>query len=165
MARRLAITAQGLGMWTKRPGAPVRIVGRRVWVRDGEFQRWREQELARQAVDEATRAMRQQLEAIQGGDPMVRKMRADARKAEIEVELLERSAVHVEEAVEIISKTLTDLRSVMVPFPRVAAPKLLGCKTVIELEQALHREVVRMMELLAAPDLGGTRDTDTEAAA
>jgi len=165
LARRLAITAQSLGMWAKRPGAPVRVDGRRVWCRDGEFQRWREQELSRQAVDAATRGMREQLDALQGGDPMIRKLRADARKAEIEVELLERSAVRLEEASAVAEKLCTDLRAVLVPFPRTAAPKLLGAKTVVELEQRLHREVVRLMEILAAPGLGESDDGHGAAAA
>ena len=49
-AKRLCVTQQALGMWTNRPGAPVRRDGTRVWVRWPEFMRWREQELVRVAV-------------------------------------------------------------------------------------------------------------------
>ena len=152
MADRLEITAQSLGMWCKRPGAPVRTTGARVWVRAADFLRWRENELCRQAVDEATKSLRSRLDADDGESSRARLERSQARKAEIEVELLERSVVRVEEAASITEKLLTDLRAVLVPFPRTASPKLIGAKTVVEMEQRLHAEVVRLMNALAAED-------------
>ena len=53
-AKRLHMSAQGLGLWTTRPGAPIRKEGSRVWVQWPAFMRWREQELVRVAVQEAT---------------------------------------------------------------------------------------------------------------
>ncbi len=153
-AERLGLTAQAIGQWTIKPGAPVRREGSRVWVRFPDFARWREQELARQAAEEATRGLRHQLERIHDGDPAFRKLQGEARKVEIEVELLERSVIRTEEAVAIVEKLLTDLRAALVPFPRVAASKLLGAKTVIDLEQRLHREVVRLMDTLTSPTFG-----------
>ena len=108
----------------------------------------------RQAADEATRGLRQQLERLHDGDPAFRKLQGEARKVEIEVELLERSVIRTEDAVAIVEKLLTDLRAALVPFPRVAASKLLGAKTVIDLEQRLHREVVRLMDALTSPTFG-----------
>jgi hypothetical protein len=141
-------------MWAKRPGAPARVDGKRVWVQWPAFARWREEELCRQRVEEATKALRAQLDARQEGDPLMRKLEGEARKIEIEVEMLERSRVKVEDADAVVAKMLTDLRAAMLPFPRVAAPRLLGAKTVQELEQRLHGLVVRLMETLAAPSFG-----------
>ena len=156
VAERLGLTAQAIGQWTIKPGAPVRRDGTRVYVRYPEFARWREQELARQAADEATRGLRQQLERIQEGDPAFRKLQGEARKIEIEVELLERSVVRTEDALAQVDKLLTDLRAALVPFPRTAASKLVGAKSVIEMEQRLHGEVVRLMDTLAAPAFGAS---------
>jgi hypothetical protein len=164
-AERLGLTAQSIGQWTAKPDAPVRREGTRVFVRWPAFARWREQELCKQAATEATAGMRKQLDAAQGGDPMGRKLKADARKAEIEVEFLERSALRVEDALQHTEKLLTDLRAGLVPFPRTAAPKLIGAKTVIELEQRLHKEVVRLMEGLSSPTFGMDTPADTEQAA
>lgn len=139
--------------------------GARVWLKWPAFARWREQELVKQGQTEATAAMRKQLDAAQGGDPIGRKQRADARKAEIEVELLERSSVRIEEAAAVTEKVYTDLRAGLVPFPRTAAPKLIGAKTVIEMEQRLDAEVRRLMETLSAPDFGhGPAEEAKEAA-
>ena len=50
MAKRLEMTPQSLGMWCKRPGAPVRVEGTRVWVHAASFLRWRERMLVEQAL-------------------------------------------------------------------------------------------------------------------
>lgn len=160
----MGLTAQAVGQWTAKPDAPVRRTGTRVFVRWPAFARWREQELCRQAAHEATAQMRKQLDAKSGGDPMHRRMIADARKAEIEVEQLERSMVRVEDAAAVTEKLLTDLRAALVPFPRTAAAKLIGAKSVIEMEQRLHREVVRIMNVLASPTLGEASSEPAEEA-
>lgn len=164
-AKHLGITAQSLGMWAKRPGAPARVDGKRVWVQWPSFARWREEELCRQRVDEATKALRAQLDARQGGDPMMRKLEGEARKIEIEVELLERSVVAIEDADAVVAKLVTDLRAAILPFPRVAAPRLLGAKTVVELEQRLQTQVGRLLEQLSAPQFGAEPPRESEQAA
>lgn len=152
-AKRIAITAQSLGMWAKRPGAPVRIDGRRVWCQWPAFARWREAELCRQAVDEATKRYRDAEADGKPKDPFVRKTTADARKAEIEVELLEKSVVPVPEAMRLFDATLTNARAVLMPFARVVAPKVIACANIIEAEQLLDKEVKRVMAMLAVPEL------------
>lgn len=57
-AARLGLTVQSLGAWTKRPGAPVRVEGRRVWCQWPAFPRWREQELIAQAMPGDVEALR-----------------------------------------------------------------------------------------------------------
>jgi hypothetical protein len=116
------------------------------------------------SVETATNKARQPLLADLASQ-QARKMAADARKSEIEVELLERTMIRVGEADAVVAKLLTDLRAAMMPFPRVAAPKLLGAKSVQELEQRLHLQVVRMMEGLAAPSFGEEEPPAQEQAA
>lgn len=160
MARRLCITKQAAGLWAKRPGAPVRVDGARVWVRPADFQRWREQELCRQAVLDATKAYRDRDEATGRGDPALRKLTAEARRSEIEVELLEHSVVRVDEASAMVEEVFTGLRAVLLAFPRVAAPQLVGARTLAAMEHALNTQTVRLLERLSAPTIGEptTRD-------
>lgn len=77
-AERLGLTKQAIGLWTAKPGAPVRKTGTSVFVRWPDFARWREQEL----VDGAKKAAPQ-------GTFAERRAEADARAAEIQVELRE----------------------------------------------------------------------------
>lgn len=151
-ARALRLTAQAVGQWAKRSGAPVRIDGTHVWIKDPAFFRWREEELCRQAVAGKKKEIeRSQPTDGKDANPVARKLEADARKAEIEVELLERSVIRVTDADAAAVSLLTDLRAKLIPFPRTASPKLVGAKTIQELEQRLDVEVQRLMELLATP--------------
>lgn len=77
-ARRLGMTAQAMGQWAIRPGAPVRLVGRRREYQWPAFPRWRERELTRQARDEARPRDRNEAEE--------RLAAARAQLAEIELE-------------------------------------------------------------------------------
>lgn len=153
-AKRLEITKQSVGLWASKVGAPVRRDGNRVYVRWPDFMRWREEQLCRSAVEEATKKLRAQLEAAsgsKGGDPGQRLLEANARKAELDVAALEASMVRVVDAEAVVEKVFSDLRSQLIPFPRTAAPKLLGAKTLQDLESRLDTEVHRLMELLAGP--------------
>jgi hypothetical protein len=71
--RRLGMTAQAIGQWVNRPGAPARKDGRNTWIRWPDFARWREREL----IDEA---MPGDLDTAR-----TRKANAEAELAEIEV--------------------------------------------------------------------------------
>lgn len=158
-AKRLEITKQSLGLWASKSGAPVRRDGSRVYVRWPDFMRWREEQLCRTAVEEATKKLRAQLEAATTGptgDPGRRLLEANARRAELDVAALEGSMVRVSEAEGVVEKLCTDLRAQLIPFPRTAAPKLLGAKSLQELEARLDVEVHRLMEVLSQPvELGG----------
>ena len=159
-AKRLELTHQGVGQWAAKPGAPVRKDAGGVWVQWPAFMRWREQELCRVAVAEATAKLRAQLDAASGGgegegDPFRRKAFADARKAELDVAEREGSMVLVEDVRAIFAHRLTAIRNAVVPFPRMAAPKLLGAKTLQELERRLDIEIRALMELLAVPPAVG----------
>lgn len=158
-ARHLALTQQAVGMWASRPGAPVRKSGTRVWIRFQDFARWREQELIRTET-EKLRTQIAEATAVDGGHPAMRKLMAEARKAEIEVALLERSVVRVDEALGEMERVFTELRNGLLPFPRIAAPKAITAKTIIEMERVLEVEVHRLMDILAHPP---TLDNDPNA--
>ena len=153
-ARRLAVTHQSVGQWAAKVGAPVRRDGARIYVRWPDFMRWREQEMCKQAVAEATKALREQLERNdEGGDPFRRKALADAQKAEIDVAERLRTVISVDEAEAVVVQMLTDLRAQLMPFPRTAAPKLLGAKSLQELEARLDVETARLMGVLSEVSL------------
>jgi hypothetical protein len=75
-AQHLGLTNQAIGQWCAKPGAPVRKEGRKVWVRWPDFARWREQQLVSQAKKEAAPK----------GSFVERKLAAEARSAEIQME-------------------------------------------------------------------------------
>ena len=76
-SKRLGMTAQAIGQWCSRPGAPARRIGQRVWVRWPDFARWREQELVRQARADAA--------PVSLDDARARKANAEAELAELDV--------------------------------------------------------------------------------
>jgi hypothetical protein len=143
----------------------VRIEGRSVWCQWPSIARWREQELCRQAVTEATRSYRTLQATGRSKDPVSRKQEAEARKAEIEVEHLEHTTVHVLDAVALFEAVLTNIRGMLMPFARVVAPKVVACDTIVSVEQVVHREMVRVMQQLAVPALVPKPAAMTEQAA
>jgi hypothetical protein len=147
-ATNLGITAQALGQWAKRSGAPVRVEGRRVYVQWPAFARWREEAL----IAEATKALREQL-ADKANNPRgtarERLDQASARTAEINLELLEGSVIRVEEAEGVVEKLCSSLRAVLIPFPRRWAPELITATTVLEMETRLDKAIAKTMEGLA----------------
>ncbi len=167
-ARRLGLTAQAVGLWASKHGAPCTKEKTRVMVRWPDFARWREDQL----IANATSALRERLAKLSSGsdgagDPITRRAIAEARRAEIEVEQLEGRVVPVELARADFARRLTHMRNILIPFPRTAAPKILGAKTLAELEMRLEGEIRRLMELLATPPAIGADDhpNDTERAA
>lgn len=112
----------------------------------------RQRERSLGAKDERARWMGKET-AGGRGDPLKRKLEADARKAEIEVEQLEKSSVPVAHAMALFDGVLTNIRAVLIPFARVAAPKLIGVASIAEMEQAIHKLILRVMEQLATPEL------------
>lgn len=159
-ARRLGLTAQAVGLWTSKAGAPCTKETDRVMIRWPDFARWREDQLVSTAVE----ALRARLAKASGGegDPISRRALAEARRAEIEVAQLEASVVPVEEARRAFAERLTALRGVLLAFPRTAAPKIVGAKTIGDVEARLEAEIRRCMEQLAVtPRIG----PDAQAAA
>jgi hypothetical protein len=77
-AKRLGLTAQAVGQWASRPGAPARKDGTRVWLIWPDFARWREGELVKQAKAELA-------PTVSLAEARTRKALAEAELAELEV--------------------------------------------------------------------------------
>lgn len=108
-AKRLDMSAQALGLWTARPGAPVRRDGARVWVQWPAFMRWREQELVRVAVQDAN-----------PGDldtARTRKANAEAELAEMEVAKARGEVVSVADYEQALARVLDRLTARLRAMP------------------------------------------------
>lgn len=82
-----------------------------------------------------------------------RKTAAEAELAEIDVARMRSEVVSVDQAEAVVVELLTNLRAQLIPFPRTAAPKLLGAKSLQELEARLEIETARIMGVLAEVSL------------
>ena len=107
-AHRLGITAPALGMWAKRPGAPCDMVDGNRTYRWPDFPRWRELELARKERADATPEDSEEAKR--------RLTTAQARKAEMEVAVLEGQLVTVEDVSRETGLLLDGLRSNLLAF-------------------------------------------------
>lgn len=121
------MTAQSLGAWCKRPGAPVRVDGTRVWVHAAAFIRWREKMLVEQAVKDAT-------PAASWAEARVRKAIAEARLVEIEVAEKLAQVITIEDSTKAIGVILDRV----VTLVRGMAPRLSHLGDVVE--QAVEAE-------------------------
>ena len=110
MAKRLAMTPQSLGMWCKRPGAPVRVDGTRVWVADGPFQRWREKELVAQAL-------RDLAPGVSLEEARTRKALAEAEIIEIEVAKKRGEIITIEDSTSALGVVLDRVTTLVRGFP------------------------------------------------
>lgn len=110
VAKRLEITPQAVGIWTKRPGAPVRVDGARVWCRWPEFARWREQEMIRQAVKEVT-------PTATLDEARTRKAIAEAELAEMEVGKARGELVSIEDYEKALGRVLDRLMARLRSLP------------------------------------------------
>lgn len=110
MAKRLEMTPQSLGMWCKRPGAPVRVDGTRVWVRAAEFVRWRERELVAQAI-------RDLMPTVSLDEARTRKALAEAEMVEIEVAKARGEVVSIEDTAKVIGTVLDRLTARLRALP------------------------------------------------
>lgn len=104
------MTPQSLGMWCKRPGAPVRVDGTRIWVRAGEFLRWREKELVHQALKDLA-------PTVSLDEARTRKALAEAEMVEIEVAKARGEVVSVEDSAKAIGVVLDRLTSRLRSLP------------------------------------------------
>jgi hypothetical protein len=141
----LGITPQAIGMWGTRPGAPVVLVKGKRSYRWPDFPRWREAELARQLRE--TAAPKTQTDAD------LRLTVAKAQKAEMEVALLEKHQVNVEDAVAEITPMLDALRAVLLAFTPKHAHRFVGLKTIAEVTSELEPAIHEVMGTLSSENL------------
>lgn len=104
------MTPQSLGMWCKRPGAPVRVEGTRVWVHAARFLRWRESELVAQAIKDFA-------PAVTLDEARTRKALAEAEMVEIEVAKARGEVVSVEDTAKVIGTVLDRLTARLRALP------------------------------------------------
>jgi hypothetical protein len=139
MAKALGITAQSLGLWCKRPNAPVRVDGNRVWCKDGAFQRWRETELVSQAVKDLA-------PAVSLDEARTRKALAEAELAELDVGKARGEWVSVADYTTAVGRVLDHamarLRAIPVRLSHLGA----------EVEASAETEVERIVHEMSAFD-------------
>src|ERR1044071_2561940 len=133
----LGILPQALGVWTRRPGAPVVRRKGKPFCLWPDFPRWREKELDRVAREEA--------KSGPASDAELRYDTARARKMELEVAHLEGSLVTVEEAARPVDAMLTRLRSQLITLPQRWAPQLVGLGTIPKVQGVLSQAIEETM--------------------
>ncbi|MHB1330241.1 MAG: hypothetical protein ACYC2K_18735 [Gemmatimonadales bacterium] len=137
-ASRLGITPQAIGVWATKTGAPVRTrAGKRLLLWP-EFPRWREAQLL------TTRS-----EAPAVAKSRARKLAAEARMVELDLQEREGQVVPIAETRRVVAKLLTRLRGQLMVFPQRVAPQAVGLKTLAETEQVLSRGIRDMLTLLS----------------
>lgn len=108
-ARRLGLTAQSIGQWTARPGAPVRPIGNRMMIEWPAFARWREQEMVSKAKADATPPTL--------SDALTRKAVAQARLAEMDAALREGELVTLADYETALGRVLDHLMAALRAMP------------------------------------------------
>ena len=144
-SRRLGLSPQSLGQWAVRPGAPVDLVKGKRTYRWPDFPRWRELELARQVRADATPEDSEEAKR--------RLVTAQARKAEMEVAVLEGQLVPVEDVTREVGATLDGLRSNLLAFTSKHAHELVGAKTIAEVTAKLEPAIHELMAALSGSEV------------
>lgn len=138
-ARALRMTPQSLSAWTKRPDAPVRVDGTRVWVRDPDFFRWRDEELKRAAKAELA-------PTVSLDEARTRKALAEAELAELDVAKARGEWVSVADyetaLARILDREMARLRALPVRLAHFGP----------EVEAAAEEEIERMVNEMAGMD-------------
>lgn len=152
--RRLGITAQAIGVWCRKPGAPVGVEKGKPYCLWPEFPRWRESELRRQVVEES--------KPKDLADSQARKLAAEAIKAELEVERIRGNILDIDLHGARLREIIAQLRAKVLASSGKYCHRTVGIKTLAE-SQAVWDDCVR--DILTA--LSETRlqpPTDEEAA-
>lgn len=166
-AGRLGLTNQAIGQWTVKPGAPVRRAGARVYVRWPEFARWRELELVVAAK-----------KAVPQGGFVERRLAAEARTAEIamelrEIELAERRAQVVDVADyeaalgTVLDRLTARLRAMPVRLahlgPEVEAAAEAEAERIVKELHGFDEDVIEDVDEPLEEDANGAPDEDEAA--
>ncbi len=110
MAKRLEMTPQAIGLWCKRPGAPVRVDGPRVWIHAASFLRWREKELVAQA-------MRDVAPSVSWEAARTRKALGEAKLVEIEVANKLKEIITIEDSMKALGFALDRVNTLVRGLP------------------------------------------------
>lgn len=100
--------------------------------------------LARKVTEAKRAAADDPLEAAK-----IRKMTADADRAELETEKLRAEVVTVDYMAKELDRTLQHLRGMCLAFPGRHAPELVGCPTEVEARKRLDRAMMEEMATMA----------------
>lgn len=142
-------------MWARRPGAPVRVEGRRVYVRARDFLRWREAELVRRAVAESQPTVGLE-------EARIRKTLADAERSELELAVARGQLVTVEDFGRALGRLLDRVSARVRALP----VRLSGFGAEVESEAEREAEVVlgelRELEADLLPDVPVEAGDDTD---
>ena len=139
-AERLGLTAQAVGQWASRPGAPVVKDGTRVYVQWPGFARWREQELVRQAKAEAA-------PTVSLDEARTRKALAEAELAEMDLAVRRGDLVGVSDYEAALARVLDRLMARLRAMPVRLAHLGDECEAAVEAEvEAVIVELSQMDE-------------------
>lgn len=139
--RRLGLTAQSLGQWRKRPGAPAGLkAGKPVYLWP-DFPRWREAELVRQAKLEAA--------PVDFEEARARKMAAEASLAELELARERGQLIPIELHGSRLARILERIRSRLVALPGSLAPRLVGLDAASEAQGIISGSVAAVLKELS----------------
>jgi phage terminase Nu1 subunit (DNA packaging protein) len=124
-ARRIGITAQSVGTWSSRPGAPVKLERGKLLYEWPKFPRWREAQLLAE----------RNAKPVDIAEAQKRKMSAEAEMAEMERDKMRGDLVAVGEFRETVRQIATTLRGQLVAVAGRYAPRTVGLKSLPESQQ------------------------------
>lgn len=139
-AKRLGISRQSLGVWVKRPGAPIdyrRNVAYPIWP---AFALWREQEREAQ--------LRKELAPADLEEARARKTKAEAELAEIALEEKRGALVSLELYREELRRVVGRVRAQLLSVPGRYAPRTAGKATLPESQRAWDAAVLDVLREL-----------------
>jgi len=131
-ARWLGLTAQAIGVWGTRPGAPIRMTDGKREYQWPAFPRWREDQL----VAERVRPLNDLDLARQ------RKIQAEATRAEHELSRIRGDLVSVASFRETMSAIAQRIRLQLLAAPGRYSPRIVGCASLPQAQRVLD-EIVR----------------------
>jgi len=95
-------------------------------------------------------------------DVKLRLTKAQAEKAELEVEVKKRSLIESLEAEQAWGVVVSNTRAKLLSIPSKAAPLLVACNTILEAQDLLEKLIHEVLEELANPILGSEFDDEEE---
>lgn len=145
LARYLGLSRTTIDAWCRR-GCPHEEVAGKFVFDSEEVEAWREEQKRRagsQPDDPAYLRERTRLTKAQ----------ADLR--ELELERRSGDVIDAADAMALWGEIITTFRNRLLALPRKAAPVVIGCASIIEVQELLEAEVSAILQELSSPDLRG----------